>query len=137
MNCYQITLENFTGKVNQCLTPAIYPYGSKGRNHPTVGETKPYLARILHELLSRDPEDGRATWQPSRGTAGLVSVPERYVAGADTRGRQEGRPYPWSQQVIHELSGLDMSGVLAYQNLSTRLGKRSLHLLAKLWHFVR
>jgi hypothetical protein len=42
----------------------------------------------------------------SRGTAGLVSVPERYVAGADTRGRQEGRPYPWSQQVIHEISGL-------------------------------
>jgi hypothetical protein len=34
-------------------------------------------------------------------------VPERYVAGADTRGRQEGRPYPWSQQVIHEISGLD------------------------------
>ncbi len=33
-------------------------------------------------------------------------VPKRYVAGADTRGRQEGRPYPWSQQVIHEISGL-------------------------------
>jgi hypothetical protein len=33
-------------------------------------------------------------------------VPERYVAGADTRVRQEGRPYPWSQQVIHEISGL-------------------------------
>ena len=33
-------------------------------------------------------------------------VPERYVEGADTRGRQEGRPYPWSQQVIHEISGL-------------------------------
>jgi hypothetical protein len=44
--------------------------------------------------------------QPSRGTAGLVSVPERYVAGTDTRGRREGRPYPWSQQVIHEISGL-------------------------------
>jgi hypothetical protein len=42
----------------------------------------------------------------SRGTAGLVSVPERYVAGADTRKRQEGRPYQWSQQVIHETSGL-------------------------------
>jgi hypothetical protein len=41
----------------------------------------------------------------SRGTAGLVSVPEWYVAGADTRGRQEGRPYPWSQQVIHEIFG--------------------------------
>ena len=39
------------------------------------------LARIFHELLSRDHEDGRATGQPSRGTAGLVSVPERYVAG--------------------------------------------------------
>jgi len=36
-------------------------------------------------------------------------VPERYVAGADTRGRQEGRPYPWSQQVIHETFGLEDS----------------------------
>jgi hypothetical protein len=34
----------------------------------------------------------------------LVSVPERYVAGADTQGRQEGLQYPWSQQVIHEIS---------------------------------
>ena len=43
MNCSQIKLENFTGKVNQCLTPAIYPYGSKGRNPPKMGEgeTKP------------------------------------------------------------------------------------------------
>jgi len=40
--------------------------------------------------------------QPSRGTAGLVSVPERYVAGADNRGRQEGRPYQWSQQRFGE-----------------------------------
>ncbi len=62
---------------------------------------------MFHELLSRDHEDGRATEQPSRGTAGLVrGVPGRYVAGSDTRGRQEGRPYPWSQQVIHEISGL-------------------------------
>ena len=38
MNCYQITLENFTGKVNPCLAPAIYPCGSKGRNPPKVGE---------------------------------------------------------------------------------------------------
>jgi hypothetical protein len=44
---------------------------------------------------------------PSNRTAGLVrGVPQRYVAGADTRGRQEGRPYPWSQQVIHKISGL-------------------------------
>jgi hypothetical protein len=63
----------------------------------TVRETTTttHLAWIFHELLSRDHEDGRATGQPSRGTAGLVrGVPERYVAGADTRGRQEGRPYP-------------------------------------------
>ena len=66
-----------------------------------------WLTRIFHELLSRDREDGRATGKPSRGTAGLVrGVPERYVAGADTRGRPEGRPYPWSQQVIHKMSGL-------------------------------
>ena len=64
------------------------------------------LARIFHELPSRDREDGRATWQlvPRDWFRG---VPERYVAGVDTRGRQEGRPYPWSQQVIHEISGLD------------------------------
>jgi len=35
-------------------------------------------------------------------------VPERYVAGADTRGRPEGRPYPGSQQAIHETSGLPL-----------------------------
>ena len=38
------------------------------------------------------------------------TVPERYVAGTDTRGRQEGWPYPWSQQVIHEMSGLGQVG---------------------------
>ncbi len=37
-------------------------------------------------------------------------VPERYVAGTDTRGCQEGRPYPWSQQVIQEISGLRAEG---------------------------
>ena len=36
---------------------------------------------MFHELVSRDHQDGRATGQPSRGTAGLVSVSERYVAG--------------------------------------------------------
>ncbi|MCK5657552.1 MAG: hypothetical protein KAI21_06910, partial [Deltaproteobacteria bacterium] len=41
-------------------------------------------------------------------TAGgwLRGVPQRYVVGGDTRGRQEGLPYPWSQQVIHVISGL-------------------------------
>ena len=42
-------------------------------------------------------------------------VPERYVAGADTRGRREGRPYPWSQQVIHEISGLERNGDVSIQ----------------------
>ena len=78
------------------------------------------LARIFHELLSRDHEDGRATWQPQG--VGSEAYLERYVAGTDTRGRQEGRPYysrslrsaqsrkrvpvSWSQQVIREISGL-------------------------------
>jgi hypothetical protein len=56
------------------------------------------LARIFHELLSRDHEDGRAcppceqgeACEPPGNRRVLVSVPERYVAGADTRGRQEG-----------------------------------------------
>ncbi|MEE9529493.1 MAG: hypothetical protein V3W52_00755 [Syntrophobacteria bacterium] len=44
--------------------------------------------------------------RPAASRDWFRGVPERYVAGADTRGRQEGRPYPWSQQVIHEISGL-------------------------------
>ena len=59
---------------------------------------------MFHELLWRDREDGRATGQPQG--VGSEAYPERYVAGADTRGRQEGRPYPWSQQAIHEIFGL-------------------------------
>ena len=39
----------------------------------------------------------------------IRGVPDRYVAGTDTRGRQEGPPYPWSQQVIHEISGLSLA----------------------------
>jgi hypothetical protein len=51
-------------------------------------------ARMFHELLSRDREDGRATWQPSRVPRDWIrGVPEPYLAGAETRGRQEGRPY--------------------------------------------
>ena len=78
------------------------------------------LTRIFHELLSRDHETGnplaglsgaqraRIRWACHLATAGcwFRGVPERYVAGTDTQGRQEGRPYPWSQQVIHEVSGL-------------------------------
>ncbi|MGB6928541.1 MAG: hypothetical protein WBH05_04910 [Syntrophobacteria bacterium] len=78
-------------------------------------------------MLSRDHETGnplaglsgaqraRRGWTCHRATAGcwFRGVPERYVAGAacpersrrNTRGRQEGRSYPWSQQVIHEISG--------------------------------
>ena len=55
-------------------------------------------------MLSRDREDGRATWQPQ----GVGS--EAYLNGTSQGptpcGCQEGRPYQWSQQVIHEMSGL-------------------------------
>jgi len=44
-------------------------------------------------------------------------VPERYVAGADTRGRQGERPYSWSQQVIHEISGLRAAVSILYEEV--------------------
>ena len=47
--------------------------------------------------------------QQSRGHAGFRGALERYVAGVNSRGRPEGRPYPWSQQAIHELSGLGLA----------------------------
>ncbi|MEE9531523.1 MAG: hypothetical protein V3W52_11040, partial [Syntrophobacteria bacterium] len=64
-------------------------------------------------MLSRDHETGnplaglsgaqraRIRWACHLATGGswFRGVPARYVAGADTRGRQEGRLYPWSQQV--------------------------------------
>ena len=42
------------------------PFRLQGKKSFKGGEveTKPHLARIIHELLSRDQEDGRATWQP-------------------------------------------------------------------------
>jgi hypothetical protein len=60
-----------------------------------------FPARMFHELLSRDHEDGLATWQPQG--VGSETYLKRYIAGADTRGRQEGRSNPWPQQVIHEM----------------------------------
>jgi len=100
-------------------------------------EPLPYISKIPCSLLQ-----GAAiavarprNWEPACGTersaasAKRMGVPpgnhrvlvprrtsERYVAGADTRGRQEGRPYPWSQQVIHEMSGLLRS---ALKNIPT------------------
>ena len=83
---------------------------------------------MFYELQSRDSETGnpivadaacgaglsgaqraRRRWACHLATGGFWSrgVPERYVAGPDTRGRQEGRPYPWSQQVSYEISRLD------------------------------
>jgi len=47
-------------------------------------------------------------WACHLATAGcwIRGILEQYVAGSDARGRQEGRPDPWSQQVIHEISWL-------------------------------
>ena len=60
-------------------------------------------------------------------------VPGRYVAGADTRGRQEGRPYPWSQQVIHEISGLSLDTTFRMWNKRS-MGGSELH--SGLWAYV-
>ena len=76
-------------------------------NVPRYGEEVVVQARIFRELLSRDHADGRATGQPQG--VGSEAYLEWYVAGTNVRGRQEGRPYPWSQQVIHEISGLVMA----------------------------
>jgi hypothetical protein len=66
-----------------------------------------FAERIVAALLIIE---GLGGWASHLATAGcwFRGVPERYAAGADRRGRQGGRPYPWSQQVIYEISGLNV-----------------------------
>jgi hypothetical protein len=79
---------------------------------------------MFHELLSRDREDGsacpplracslrrggRATGQPQGvGPEAYLNGTQQGATPEDARlpARREGRPYPRSQQVIHETSGL-------------------------------
>jgi len=57
----------------RALAVAVLANCRKRGGSPFHPERIPFaLARMFHELLSRDHEDGRATWQPSRGAAGLV-----------------------------------------------------------------
>jgi hypothetical protein len=55
------------------------------------------------ETVEMDGPPGNRPAVPRDWTRGVL---ELYVAGSDTRGRPEGRPYPRSQQAIHEISGL-------------------------------
>jgi hypothetical protein len=80
---------------------------------------------MFHELQSRDREDGLATGQLVPRYRGIGS--EAYLTGTsqselvllryaqdkfprrrNTRGRPAGRPYPRSQHVIREMSGLNL-----------------------------
>ena len=40
------------------------PHAHSNDLGPHLSQLPEHLARIFHELLSRDHEDGRATWQP-------------------------------------------------------------------------
>jgi len=75
-----------------CLPPAscggLNALGRNANSFDIVTELGG-LARIFHELLSRDREDGRATGQPSRGTAGLVP---RRTSTVRRRGRHPRTP---------------------------------------------
>jgi len=82
------------------------------------------LARIFHELLSRDQEDGRATGQPQgvgpeaylNGTSQGPTLEDARKDGHIIRARcaplspASGFPVSWPQQAIHETSGLDAKG---------------------------
>jgi hypothetical protein len=94
---------------------ALCGYTASGR---FVGDI--CLARIFHELLSRDHEDGRATWLPQgvgseaylNGTSQGPTPEDARKDGHIIRARcaplspASGFPVSWSQQVIHEISGL-------------------------------
>ena len=58
-----------------------------------------------HREPARSGEAGGPPGNPAVPRDWIRGVLEQYVAGSDTRGRPEGRPYPRSQQAIHETSG--------------------------------
>jgi hypothetical protein len=78
------------------------------------------ITRIFHELLSRDHGDGRATWQPQGvGSEAYMNGTSQEMTPEDARkdvqiirarcaplSPASGFPVSWSQQVIHEISGL-------------------------------
>ncbi len=69
-------------------------------------------------------ETAKMSVPPSNRRMLVPRSTELCVAGADTRGRQEGRPYPWSQQVIHEISGLDETSGLPQANNQQNAGEK-------------
>ena len=89
---------------------------------------------MFHELLSRDPRDGSATGSSQGLGPEAYLIVRRRVRGPRTPGfrlveptaRREGRPYPWLQQVIHEISGLGegMYQVPARTQISSYFGKK-------------
>ncbi|MEJ2234469.1 MAG: hypothetical protein P8X67_11125 [Syntrophobacterales bacterium] len=65
------------------------------------------LARIFHEFLSRDHEDGRANGQPSRVPRDWFPYLNDTSQGPTPEDAWKDRPYPCSQQVIHAISRLE------------------------------
>ena len=88
---------------------------------------------MFYELLSRDHEDGRATGQPQGfGSEAYVNTTSQGPTPEDARkdahiiraryaplSPASGFPVSWSQQVIHEISGL--GGHLMKKERNTRL----------------
>ena len=65
-----------------------------GGAHPTLLLRVFFLARIFHELLSRDHEDGRATWQlvPRYRGIGSEAYPNGTSQGEPVLSEVEGTP---------------------------------------------
>jgi hypothetical protein len=116
--CITETIVNY--KPFPCIVTGLH---SSSHLYASLEESK-VLARIFHELLSRDRGDGCATWQLVPRYRGIGS--EAYLDGTsqvptpeDARkdghiirarcaplGPASGFPVSWSEQVIHEISGL-------------------------------
>ncbi len=80
--------ERTTIKWNHFLTFRRFPAATRPERHDLSSSTSLVDRSRCRELqlLSRDHEDGRATWQPSRLPRDWFrGVPERYLAGAEGR----------------------------------------------------
>ena len=116
------------GIVNTCKEPTSPDVSRIAVARPRRWVCQPAIASLLAQARRAGHRETAGSW--SRG------VPERYVAGCDTRRRPGGRPYPWSQQAIREASGLGYHGGTLVSQRAHLSSASSITIKSRGWKYI-